>query len=360
MEKLVNQAAHAFWRHKRVLVTGHTGFKGAWLSKVLHHLGAQVTGVSLAPAATSAYAFMRVDQCLASHLILDIRDADALRSAVHQTQPEVVFHLAAQALVGDGFRDPAGTFATNVNGSVNLMQAMRGLSQVQAAVMVTSDKVYRNDNTGRPFKESDPLGGHDPYSASKAAAEIAIDSWRHSFGPSLPPMATVRAGNVIGGGDFGHERLIPDLVRAQQAGQTLSIRHPHATRPFQHVLDVLHAYLLTAQALATAQAAVPAALNIGPQAAEIRVMDLLDHWQETIGAALLWTCHTREDMPEQQRLALDSSLARRTLGWQPAWNTAQAIVHTAHWYQAWRAGEDMSVHSAQAIADYFGKGNTHE
>jgi CDP-glucose 4,6-dehydratase len=355
MEKLVNQAAHSFWRHKRVLVTGHTGFKGAWLSKVLLHLGAQVSGLALAPAAQSAFSLMQLHSELASHQEVDIRVDQALAQAVHQAQPEVVFHLAAQALVGDGFRDPAGTFATNVHGSVNLMQALRGLSQVQAVVMVTSDKVYRNDNSGRPFKESDPLGGHDPYSASKAAAEIAIDSWRHSFGRSLPPMVTVRAGNVVGGGDFGRERLIPDLVRAQQAGQSLSIRNPHATRPFQHVLDVLHAYLLSAQALATAPTAMPTALNIGPQAADIRVMDLLDHWQEATGEALRWTCNTREDMPEQQRLALDSSLARRTLGWQPAWNTAQAITHTARWYQSWRAGEDMSAHSAHAIADYFGK-----
>jgi CDP-glucose 4,6-dehydratase len=252
-----------------------------------------------------------------------------------------VLHLAAQAFVGRGYAAPAATFATNVDGTIHVLEALRGLPGVAAAVMVTSDKVYRNDGAGRAFREGDALGGADPYSASKAAAEIAVASWRASFAAALPPLATARAGNVIGGGDFGAERLIPDLVRAGMAREPLLLRRPDATRPFQHVLDVLRGYLLLAERLATGGA--PPALNFGPADGEIRVRDLIAAW----GSPVDWRREEGPLMAEAPRLGLDSSLAAQALGWRPLLSTPEAIAETARWYAAWRDGEDVQ---AQALA----------
>jgi CDP-glucose 4,6-dehydratase len=231
-----------------------------------------------------------------------------------------------------------------VTGTVNLLEALRALPGVQAAVIVTSDKVYRNDGSGRGFTEDDPLGGEDPYSASKAAAEIAVASWRASFPQALPPLATARAGNVIGGGDFSEARIIPDLVRAQQGDKALVVRRPDATRPFQHVLDVLRGYLLLAEALVAGTA--PPALNFGPQDGEIRVRDLLALWGD-----VRWVQAPGEAMHEAPRLALDSARATATLGWRPLLDTPVAIAATAAWYDAWRRGEDMVAVTQRAIAE---------
>jgi CDP-glucose 4,6-dehydratase len=252
--------------------------------------------------------------------------------------------------VGEGYRDPGGTFATNVTGTTHLLQALRGRRDVAAAVIVTSDKVYRNDNTGRPFREDDPLGGVDPYSASKAAAELAVTAWRHSFKGEMPSMATARAGNVIGGGDFARERLVPDLVRAERSGSPLVLRSPDATRPFQHVLDVLRGYLLLAQALA-ADSPVPEALNFGPQDAELRVRDLIHHWEAATGRAVRWETSSVPVIAEQRRLALDSSLARRVLRWTPFHDTPGAIARTAQWYAAWASGVDMRAYSEDEVGN---------
>lgn len=337
-----------FWRGRRVLVTGHTGFKGAWACRMLAALGAEVTGVALDPEpGPSAFAALGVAGVIASDHRADIRDGADLAALLRDARPEVVLHLAAQALVGRGHRDPAATFATNVTGTINLLEALRGLPGVAAALIVTSDKVYRNDGAGRRFAEGDPLGGEDPYSASKAAAELAVASWRGSFARELPPLATARAGNVIGGGDFGAERLIPDLVRAQLAGRVLVVRRPDATRPFQHVLDVLRGYLLQAEALAAGTS--PAALNFGPRDGEIRVRDLLALWGAAAGD-VAWVPAEGPTMPEAPRLALDSALAGRVIGWRPRLDTPRAIAATAAWYAAWRGGADMARAAEGEIA----------
>lgn len=333
-----------------MLVTGHTGFKGAWLCLMLHRLGAEVIGASLAPeTGSTAFESLKLGDVLEADERIDIRDARRLHALVREAQPDVVMHLAAQALVGRGYRDPAGTFATNVDGTINLMQALRGLPGVQALLVVTSDKVYRNDGAGRAFNEQAALGGADPYSASKAAAEIAVASWRASFASELPPMATARAGNVIGGGDFGDERLIPDLVRAIRSGETLTLRQPEATRPFQHVLDVLRGYLFLTERLMTAPGAAPHALNFGPADHEISVRRLLELWGEATGRPVDWRPSLEPPMQEARRLALDSAQAAQTLGWRPLLDTPAAIEATATWYADWLAGRDMVAASAAAV-----------
>ncbi|WP_431270111.1 CDP-glucose 4,6-dehydratase [Dankookia sp. P2] len=336
--------SRAFWTGKRVLVTGHTGFKGAWLALLLWRLGARVTGIALPPEpGPNAFDLLRIGPLLAADHHADIRDGEALAARLRTVRPEVVLHLAAQAFVGRGYAEPAMTFAANVDGTINLLEAMRGLPGVAAAVMVTSDKVYRNDGAGRAFREADALGGADPYSGSKAAAEIAVASWRASFGAALPQLATARAGNVIGGGDFGAQRLIPDLVRAGMAGRPLLLRRPDATRPFQHVVDVLRGYLLLAERLATGGA--PPALNFGPADGEIRVRDLIAAW----GAPVDWRQEEGPVMSEAPRLGLDSSMAAEALGWRPRLSTPEAIAETARWYAAWREGKDIQAEAVASI-----------
>jgi CDP-glucose 4,6-dehydratase len=230
-----------FWRGKRVFLTGHTGFKGGWLAIWLQSLGAQVHGYALKPATEpNLFTLARVGERMAGHAIADIRDADTLAQAMRAVKPEIVFHLAAQPLVRAGYREPVATFASNIMGTVHVLEALRGIGSVRAAVMITTDKVYRGNAAQQPYREDDPLGGHDPYSASKAACEIVIDSYRQAFlAEQGIALASARAGNVIGGGDWAEDRLIPDILRAIAAGQPVAIRSPHAIRPWQHVLEPL-------------------------------------------------------------------------------------------------------------------------
>lgn len=347
MEAVVRRPSPAFWRGKHVLVTGQTGFKGAWLVRMLALMGARVTGFALDPAdGPSAHAALDVAGCCRD-LRGDLRNAGAIAAAVRGQ--DIVLHLAAQAIVATGYADPVGTWESNVTGTLHVLQALRG-SGAQAAVIVTSDMVYRNAGLGRPFAEDDPLGDTDPYSASKAACEVLVASHRASF-PDLPPLATGRAGNVIGGGDFGVARLLPDLVRARVAGVPLVLRNPSSTRPFQHVLDVLSGYLLLAETLAAGDA--PPAVNLGPAEAELSVTELLSHWQVATGRAVDWRLSDALPMAEKPRLALDSSLAAKRLGWRPRLTTADAVAQTAGWYDAWQAGADMAARSDTAIRDFL-------
>lgn len=340
----------AFWRGRRVLVTGHTGFKGGWLVLALQHLGAQVSGIALAPEpGPSLFAALSPWNGLVHHEI-DITDGPTFQAAVRASRPEVVFHLAAQALVGRSHREPVRTFDVNLGGTVHLLQALRGLPGVQAALIVTSDKVYRNDGSGRAFVETDPLGGSDPYSASKAAAELAVASWRDSFGAELPPLATARAGNVFGGGDFGEARLLPDLVRAQQAGTPLSVRHPDATRPWQPVQDVVTGYLLLAQRLVESPDTAPRALNFGPTAqGHTPVRDFIALVEQASAEAVPWRVADGPQVLEAPRLSIDPTQAAQVLGWQVRRPLAASLADTAAWYRAWRQGGDLRLLSRQAI-----------
>lgn len=344
---MVNRPDPTFWAGRQVLLTGQTGFKGAWAARMLKALGAQVTGFALDPApGPSAFAALDVTGGLIRDLRGDLRDAAAVTEAVQGA--EIVLHLAAQAIVSEGFRDPVGTWGANVTGTLHLLQALRG-ADVQAAVIVTTDKVYRN-TLPRAFVETDPLGGDDPYSASKAACEILVEGHRASFA-DLPPLATARAGNVIGGGDFGRDRLIPDLIRARISGEPLALRNPDATRPFQHVLDVLSGYLVLAEALVTGTA--PPAVNFGPAEAELSVRVMLEEWAKAAGSDPDWRLSTAPPLPEKPRLALDSGLARRTLGWAPRLPTRAAVAATAGWYRDWQAGQDMAATTDAAITTFL-------
>lgn len=347
METVVKRPDPAFWSGRRVLLTGHTGFKGAWAARMLHALGARVAGFALDPApGPSAFAALGVAGGLVCDLRGDLRDAGAVARAA--AGAEIVLHLAAQPIVSEGLRDPVGTWGTNVTGTLHLLQALRGQA-VQAAVIVTTDKVYRN-SAPRAFVETDPLGGDDPYSASKAACEMLVESHRASFA-DLPPLATARAGNVIGGCDFGRDRLIPDLIRAQMAGKALALRNPDATRPFQHVLDVVSGYLLLAEALGAGTA--PPSVNFGPAEAELSVRDLLAAWGAATGSPPDWHTAPASPLPEKPRLALDSSRARQRLGWEPRLPTQMAMAATAGWYRDWRAGHDMAKTTDACIKTYL-------
>jgi len=325
------------WRGRRVLVTGHTGFKGSWLALWLDELGAKVTGIALTPPTQPNHwdeLGLRVDEHRA-----DIRDAQALASAFAAARPNVVFHLAAQSLVRRSYEDPVETWSTNVTGTANVLEACRRSPDLHAIVVVTSDKCYANNGTPRRYREGDRLGGHDPYSASKAATELVAASYRASFfeRKGAPLLATVRAGNVIGGGDWAEDRLIPDLVRAQASGARLRIRSPHATRPWQHVLECLHGYLLLGERLMGGERSFADAWNFGPDNGEaLTVAELLAqlqrHWPQ-----LRWDVDDAETPHEAAALALDSSKARSRLGWRPVWSLDQGLASTAAWYREFAA-----------------------
>ena len=340
-----------FWSGRRVLLTGHTGFKGAWVALLLSHLGARVFGYALAPEPGPALFPLLAPKLALENTLADIRDPDAVSNTVRTVRPSVVLHLAGQSLVPRAYTDPVSTFATNLFGTLHLLQAMRRAPGIEAAVLITTDKVYRNAGDGRRFREDDPLGGDDPYSASKAATEIAVASWRTSFRNELPPLATARAGNVIGGGDFAAHRIVPDIVRTLGGEAPLQLRYPDATRPWLHVLDVLCGYLLLAERLVQAPATCPPALNFAlPDPTETSVLALIAAFEQAFGQTLDWRQVT-DAPPEAPRLALDPGLAMETLSWQPQQDRAAAIRATAAWYAAWRRGEDVSALCDQAAAE---------
>ncbi|HEX9931895.1 MAG TPA: CDP-glucose 4,6-dehydratase [Allosphingosinicella sp.] len=329
----------AFWSGRRVLLTGHSGFKGAWAALWLHRLGAEVHGFALAPETQPSLWRLAGQRLLASETIGDVRDARALAGTVARVRPQIVLHMAAQSLVRRGFADPAGTAAANVMGTVNLLEALRGLGGVEAALVVTTDKVYANGGEGRAFREDDPLGGSDPYSASKAAAELLTASYAASFFDAAGvPVATARAGNVIGGGDWAEDRLVPDLWRAAHAGVPLRLRAPGSVRPWQHVLEPLAGYFLHLEALAAGEG-VPRAMNFGPAAGEcLTVAELADAVGAALGAACAWERDAGVHPAEAASLALDATLAARTLGWTPRLTAGGAAAWTGGWYADHGAG----------------------
>lgn len=339
LEKLVIPGLpdSSFWRGRKVLLTGHTGFKGAWLLYWLETMGARVTGCSLAPEQPEAlFTHLHAPERLAGEMV-DIRNLQELTTLVDRTRPEIVFHLAAQSLVRRGYSDPHGTFATNVSGTNNLLQALAQIDSVRAIVVTTTDKVYRNSDDGRAFVETDPLGGHDPYSASKAACEMVVDGWRSHFADCGGAIATARAGNVIGGGDWAEDRLIPDAVRAWSSGEVLEVRRPDATRPWQHVLEPLRGYLLLAEKLMAGTDIAPA-YNFGPHADSATVRTVLSLAAAAFTGARTEFAELAEGPVEAQALALNPSLAETDLGICALWDLEQTVTRTAGWYRAYAGG----------------------
>ena len=329
----------AFWQGKRVLLTGHTGFKGAWLALFLRRLGADVHGISLAPDTTpNLFSLAEIDRVCRS-FIHDLRDRQGLDHLVKLIKPEIVFHLAAQALVRASYLDPISNYSTNVMGTAHLLNALRGIESVKVAVMVTTDKVYLNREWPWPYREEDTLGGHDPYSASKAASEIVTASYRDSYlAAQGVAVATARAGNVIGGGDWADDRLVPDAVRAWQDGRVLEVRRPQAIRPWQHVLEPLSGYLSLAQRLWT-HPADAGAYNFGPEASgAASVRELVEIARETFGRGETNYCDGETGPHEAGSLLLEVAKARVILGVKPRWTLMHAVQHTLSWYRAQEQG----------------------
>jgi len=334
-----------------VFLTGHTGFKGAWISLWLRMLGAKVTGYALEPnTLPNLFDLTGFDS---PSCIGDIRDAGGVRDALCAADSQIVIHMAAQALVRESYRDPLATYATNVLGTAILLQACRELKRLECVLVVTSDKVYENRGEGRPFVETDPLSGHDPYSSSKACAELLTASFRESFFRRGPPIASVRAGNVIGGGDWSQDRLIPDCVRALEANEPVALRYPDAIRPWQHVLEPLSGYMVLAEALVQTPAAAPRAVNFGPDPSSFcRVHEVVDAFSARFSGKPGWRRDAAVHPEEAATLTLSSALAQKSLGWRPRLDVNESLAWTADWYRAYAAGENMVKYSEAQIARY--------
>lgn len=343
-----------FWSGKRVLVTGHTGFKGGWLALWLRSLGAQVSGYALEPPTnTNLFTVARIGEAVSSSTIADIRDSDRLAACFKAVRPEIVFHLAAQPLVRRAYDQPLETFAVNVMGTVHLLETVRATPGIRAVVNVTTDKCYENREWLWGYREDEALGGHDPYSSSKSCAELVSAAYRRSYFQAAGiALATARAGNVIGGGDWAPDRLLPDFLRAIDAGETLQIRSPDAIRPWQHVLEPLAGYILLAENLWNSGGAVAEAWNFGPADEDARSVQWIVAALANVLPGTTWECDPSPKPHEANFLKLDSSKARARLGWQPRWCLKEALQRTLAWHQAWRTGEDMQTVTLQQISDY--------
>ncbi|MDP9203518.1 MAG: CDP-glucose 4,6-dehydratase [Gemmatimonadota bacterium] len=349
-----------FWEGRSVFVTGHTGFKGSWLTLWLHNLGAAVHGYALeAPTEPAMFDVAHVTGAVASNTLGDLADLVRLKSSLRSAQPEIVFHLAAQSLVRESYRDPLSTLATNVMGTASLLEAARGIDSLRAIVLVTTDKVYENHESMHAYREVDALGGNDPYSASKAAAEIVAASYRASFFSQMTrrsaQVATARAGNVIGGGDWAADRLVPDCVHAFTVGQPVRLRFPQAVRPWQHVLEPLAGYLQLSEKLwGTEGRGFARAWNFGPDATgDATVAEVAKIAARMWGRDAAVECEALEEVPhEASLLRLDSTDARSKLGWKPRWSLECALEKTVRWYQAWARGADVRALTVEQIQAY--------
>jgi CDP-glucose 4,6-dehydratase len=350
----------AFWCGKRVFLTGHTGFKGGWLSIWLASMGARLTGYALAPnTVPNFYDTARVERGLETSYIGDIRDLDSLQSAMTQARPEIVIHMAAQPLVRESYSRPVDTYATNVMGTVHLLESVRALDCVRAVVVVTTDKCYENKEWVWGYRESDPMGGYDPYSNSKGCAELVTSAYRQSYFPiesysqHQVGIASARAGNVIGGGDWSSDRLIPDAIRAFEANKVLRVRNPLATRPWQHVLEPLSGYLILAEALFKEGEKFSSGWNFGPSAAGVRsVQDVINLLIQNWNGSAEWEQDQSLQPHEAHALSLDCSKAREYLNWIPNWGLSEAIENITEWYREHRSHADMHAVSLKQISTY--------
>jgi CDP-glucose 4,6-dehydratase len=349
-----------FWREKKVLVTGHTGFKGSWLSLWLQNLGADLVGYALSPpTAPSLFEVADVGAGMTS-ILGDVRDLERLVATVEREEPEIVFHLAAQALLLPSYRIPVETYATNVMGTVHLLEAVRRSESVRVVVNVTSDKCYENRDEGRPYREDDALGGRDPYSSSKGCGELVTSAYRNSFfssdaGRTPAAIATARAGNAVGGGDWAPDRLVPDIIEAFRAGRPAKIRNPDAVRPWQHVLDPLFGYLLLAEKLWDGGHDFAEAWNFGPGPRDLRTVEsVVERVKALWGGAATWEPCRPARLPEAEaaRLQLDSAKARTRLGWSPRLPLDESLAWTVRWYTGYASGADMRSVTESQISRY--------
>ena len=345
-----------FWSGKRVLVTGHTGFKGSWLSSWLHSLGCDLSGFSLRPRThPNMFDLLSLDTAMNS-ITGDIRDLPHLRRVIDDLQPEIVIHMAAQPLVRDSYADPSETFTTNVVGTMNILEALRLSGKTKVFLNVTTDKCYENREWIWGYKEDDPLGGHDPYSSSKACSELITSSYRRSFftEPNDMAVATARAGNVIGGGDWSKDRLIPDVLKAFKLAQKVVIRNPAATRPWQHVLEPLSGYLLLAQRLFEGELNMRSAWNFGPSDDDIKpvsfiVSRLADRWP----GGGQWEIDESQNLHEAELLKLDISKARTLLGWDPTWGLDITLDSILSWHKCYEQGDDLHLETMRQISNFM-------
>jgi CDP-glucose 4,6-dehydratase len=350
----------SFWKGKRIFLTGHTGFKGGWLSLWLSSMGVQVTGYALAPNTTpSFFEVVKVEAGLKKSYIADIRNLEKLQNAMAEAKPEIVIHMAAQPLVRHSYANPVETYATNVMGTVHVLESIRSLNSVRAVVIVTTDKCYENKEWAWGYRENEPMGGYDPYSNSKGCAELVTSAYRQSyFSPEKYPehrvaIASARAGNVIGGGDWSEDRLIPDAIKAFEANQALMIRNPLATRPWQHILEPLSGYLVLAQALYQDGTKFDGGWNFGPRDEDARpVQEVIDLLIEKWGAPASWQQVLGEQPHEAHALKLDISKARQYLQWSPKWSLENAVEKISQWQQSYQKQSDMHAFSLQQITNY--------
>jgi len=344
------------YRNKKVLITGHTGFKGSWMAFLLKEMGAEICGFSLAPATTPNHFDMLNLENKIEHVVGDIRDTDALNRAIKDFQPEFVFHLAAQALVKESYANPISTFETNVIGSVNLLDAVRRCDSVRSLVYITSDKCYENVEWIWGYRENDQLGGHDPYSASKGAAEIVFSAYtrsyfslRENFGA-----ATARAGNVIGGGDWAADRIIPDCIRAIQKDEPIKLRNPNATRPWQHVLEPINGYLALGVKLYNNPEAFNGSWNFGPSTSQIRtVEEVANSIVQHIGKGSVEIDVSDQNQHEANLLQLNCDKARQLLDWSPMWGVDKTLAMTAEWYKVFMDGGGIEAITKAQLQDYY-------